>query len=200
MPDSDKRLRDRYTYSEASRISGIDARAVKAWGHAGGGLRLTWHPIQPSGYPKVSFIGLGLLLIASEMKKTGSRINEIKSFFEEADRRLGIDWSACHETAAPGSLSSEDLKAMAENMADARSRVVAGYAEDGYVSCVRLPGYEIAEIMVDPSMNFGEPFFRRSGVPVEVALSRLRAGETLEDTSDDFNIPLDHLRDAGSRP
>lgn len=36
---------------------------------------------------------------------------------------------------------------------------------DGYARRVRLPEYEVAELVADPFINFGRPVFARRGAP-----------------------------------
>lgn len=61
---------------------------------------------------------------------------------------------------------------------------------------IRLPAYEVAEIVVDPSRGFGQPIFVRGGARLEDALGLFRAGEPLDVVADEYGIPRDHLADA----
>ncbi|MCV7193114.1 DUF433 domain-containing protein [Mycolicibacterium brumae] len=67
---------------------------------------------------------------------------------------------------------------------------------DEYASSIRLPQYGDAEVVLDPYRGFGHPIFSGSGVKVEDAVGRLRAGETIESVAEDFDIPEGDLRDA----
>jgi uncharacterized protein (DUF433 family) len=64
------------------------------------------------------------------------------------------------------------------------------------VRLIRLPAYEVAEIVVDPNRGFGQPIFARGGARLEDALGLFRAGEPLDVAADEYGIPRDHLKDA----
>jgi uncharacterized protein (DUF433 family) len=67
---------------------------------------------------------------------------------------------------------------------------------DGYVQLIRLPAYEIADIVVDPYRGFGQPIFARGGARLEDALSLFRAGEPLDVVADEYGVPREELEDA----
>lgn len=69
------------------------------------------------------------------------------------------------------------------------------FAEDGYVSLIRLPAYQVADVMVDPARGFGQPIFERGGARLEDALSLFKSGEPLEVVADEYGVPLDQLED-----
>ena len=69
------------------------------------------------------------------------------------------------------------------------------YGADGYASLIRLPAYERAQVVVDPTRAFGVPIFERGGVRVDDVLERFWAGEPLEDLSLEFGVPADQLED-----
>jgi uncharacterized protein (DUF433 family) len=73
------------------------------------------------------------------------------------------------------------------------------YAQDGYASRVVLPGYEVARIVADPTINFGLPFFSETGTPVGAVLSRLRAGEPVSDVAEDFDLATDVVTEVADR-
>jgi uncharacterized protein (DUF433 family) len=68
-------------------------------------------------------------------------------------------------------------------------------AKDGYPSLIRVPAYERAKVVVDPTRAFGAPVFERGGARVEDMLGRFWAGESLEELSDVFGVPADQLED-----
>lgn len=82
------------------------------------------------------------------------------------------------------------------------NEVVASYlsrvefSEDGYARVIRLPAYEVAEILVDPSLGFGQPVFARGGARLEDALAMFRAGESLDVVAAEYGVPVDQLKDA----
>ncbi|MBI2705471.1 MAG: DUF433 domain-containing protein [Actinobacteria bacterium] len=69
------------------------------------------------------------------------------------------------------------------------------YGPDGYASLIRVPAYEHAEVVADPTRSFGAPIFERGGAPVDDVLQRFWTGESLEELSAEFGVPLDQLED-----
>lgn len=65
---------------------------------------------------------------------------------------------------------------------------------DGFVSLIGLPTYETVEVVVDPYRNAGQPTIDRLGVRVDDVLSRVRAGESLREVGDDFDLKPRELR------
>lgn len=64
---------------------------------------------------------------------------------------------------------------------------------DGFVEFLRLPAYERAEVIVDPSRNSGQPTIARLGVRVEDVLSRVRSGEAMVEVAEDFGLQDEEL-------
>ena len=70
------------------------------------------------------------------------------------------------------------------------------FGDDGFVELIRLPAYEVADIVVAPSRGFGQPVFARGGARLEDALSLFRAGEPLDVVAGEYGIPPAQLEDA----
>ncbi|MEU7999856.1 DUF433 domain-containing protein [Catellatospora sp. NPDC049111] len=69
---------------------------------------------------------------------------------------------------------------------------------NGWISAIRLPGYE-ADVIADPLLNGGQPTLRRRGVRVADVLGRVRAGECPADVADDYGLdPADVVSLAGA--
>ncbi len=69
------------------------------------------------------------------------------------------------------------------------------YAVDGYAALIRVPAYEHAQVVADPTRAFGAPIFERGGVRVDDVLERFWAGDPLDDLSAEFGVPADQLED-----
>jgi len=70
------------------------------------------------------------------------------------------------------------------------------FADDGYVQLIRLPAYEVAEVVVDPDRGFGQPIFARGGARLEDALALFRSGEPLDVVAEEYGVPRAELEDA----
>jgi uncharacterized protein (DUF433 family) len=70
------------------------------------------------------------------------------------------------------------------------------FADDGYVHLIRLPAYEVAEVVVDPDRGFGQPIFARGAARLEDALALFRAGEPLDVVAEEYGVPRAELEDA----
>jgi uncharacterized protein (DUF433 family) len=67
------------------------------------------------------------------------------------------------------------------------------YASDEYAARLRPPQYEVADVLIDPEINYGVPYFAGSGAPLYAVLSRLRAGERVSALAEDFEVPEDQI-------
>jgi uncharacterized protein (DUF433 family) len=70
------------------------------------------------------------------------------------------------------------------------------FADDDYAELIRLPGYQAATVVVDPTRGFGQPIFGDGGARVEDALSMFWAGEALADVAVEYGVPEPQLEDA----
>lgn len=84
-------------------------------------------------------------------------------------------------------------RVFSEVVMDYLQRIV--YGADGYPTSIGVPAYGHAEVVVDPTMSFGVPFFRAGGARVAAVMERFWAGETLAEVSEEFGVPLDELED-----
>ena len=69
------------------------------------------------------------------------------------------------------------------------------YAADCYASLIRLPSYDVAHVVADPTRAFGAAIFERGAARVDDVLERFWTGESLEELSAEFGVPFDELED-----
>ena len=69
------------------------------------------------------------------------------------------------------------------------------FADDGYVSLIRLPAYQVADVVVDPARGFGQPIFERGGARIEDVLSLFKSGEPLDVVAEEYGVPREQLED-----
>lgn len=70
------------------------------------------------------------------------------------------------------------------------------YGADGYADLIRLPGYQRAELVADPTRSFGQPIFVHGGARLTDVLERFWAGEDIKSLAAEFGIPTDEIEDA----
>lgn len=70
------------------------------------------------------------------------------------------------------------------------------YGSDGYAKLIHLPTYRRRQVIVDPARSFGQPVFVRGAARVDDVIDRFQAGESIQEVSDEFGVPVEDLEDA----
>ena len=175
-------------------------------------------PSRRSQGPVVPFIGLAEGLVLTAIRRGGVPLQRIRPAVQRLNDELGFEHAlasrrlytdgaeilfdyAGAESDSPGARAVREL-VVVRNGQRVFNDVVASYLsrvdfdEDGYARLIRLPAYEVADIVVDPHRGFGQPVFSRGGARLEDALAMFGAGEPLEVVADEYGIPPDQLEDA----
>ncbi|MGW4285841.1 hypothetical protein ACWEIK_02785 [Streptomyces sp. NPDC004673] len=63
----------------------------------------------------------------------------------------------------------------------------------GYANRVLLPGWEVAEIVVKPDVNFGQPYFAHNGTPLSLIEDALTQGVPYEEAAATQGLPEDQV-------
>lgn len=183
------------------------------------GAQIVTHiPPAVRGAPSVPWIGLAEGYVLAAFRQAGVPLQRIREPLRKLRKELGIE----HVLASKSLYTdgAEVLYDYAESSADtpeARSarqlvvvrnnqqvfqHVVADYlrriefGREGYARLIHLPQYRTADVVVDPDRSFGVPIFARGGTRVEVVLNRFKAGEPLDDLTEEFGVPAAELFDA----
>lgn len=158
-------------------------------------------------------------MFLSALRKAAVPLQQIRPALHLVRERLGVVHALASkrlyavgaqllwEVAEEGALEPEDRRALIvlRNGQYVFREVVERYlkrieyADDGYAARVELPGYEVARITADPTINFGHPYFASTGAPVEAVLSRIRAGEPLDSVAEDFDLGVDEVVEVADR-
>lgn len=173
------------------------------------------------GATSIPFGGLAEGMFLSAMRKAGVPLQQIRPALDLVRTKLGVERALASkrlyvagaqllwEISADGSVDQEarhgtrDLIVLRNGQYVFR-QVIERYLrrityDDTYASRILLPQYEVAEIAVDPEINFGKPFFTHTGTPLQVVRDLLQAGETVEAIADDFDLPIDQVTEAAQR-
>jgi uncharacterized protein (DUF433 family) len=179
---------------------------------------LTAVPRARANGPVIPFIGLAEGLVLTAMRRSGVPLQRIRPALarlsEEfglrhalASQRLYTDGAEVLFDYAQSQGDPAVVRAVRElvvirngqrvfnDIVDAYLRRVE-FGTDGYVRLIRLPAYEVADVLVDPQRGFGQPVFARGGARLEDALAMFRAGESLDVVADEFGVPVEQLEDA----
>lgn len=179
---------------------------------------LTTLPRRAARLPVIPFIGLAEGAVLTAIRRSGVPMQRIRPALEQLDAQIGLShalasrrlytdgaevlFDYAEATDDPGLVRAARDLVVVRNGQRVFNEVVAAYLqrlefdEHDYVRLIRLPAYEVAEIVVDPGRGFGQPIFARGGARLEDALELFRAGEPLDVVADEFGIPRDHLEDA----
>jgi uncharacterized protein (DUF433 family) len=166
--------------------------------------------------PTVPFIGLAEAMFLSALRRAGVPMQQIRPALAMVEERIGVEHAlASRRLFAVGPQLLWQVSAEGELGADQRRALIVlrngqyvfrevverylrriEYADDEYAARLRPPQYEVADVLIDPLVNFGLPYFASSGAPLYAVLSRLRAGERIAEVADDFDLPEDQIAEA----
>lgn len=168
--------------------------------------------------PIIPFVGLAEGLVLTGLRRSGVPLQRIRPALAKLDEQLGVRHAlASQRLYSDGAEVLYDYAESGDDPDAARAahqlvvvrdgqgvfnEVVQAYLRqlefgaDGYVRLIRLPAYEVADVIVDPERGFGQPIFARGGARLEDALSLFRAGESLAVVAEEFGVPRDQLEDA----
>jgi uncharacterized protein (DUF433 family) len=193
-----------YTRKPAGRSSVVGAPIITAVAQA-----------QP-GQPSIPFVGLAEGMVLAAMRQAQVPMQRIRPALEVlsqgmgvahalASKRLFTDGAELLYDYAEG--SSDPDAAVAKRLVVVRNgqhvfvEVVEHYLRqieysgDGYARLIRLPAYQVAEVVADPTRSFGQPIFAHGGVRVADVLGRFWVGEDLVAVAEDYGVPPEDIED-----
>jgi uncharacterized protein (DUF433 family) len=166
----------------------------------------------------IPFIGLAEGLVLTAMRRSGVPLQRVRPALSRLDEQFGVQHALASKRLYTD--GAEVLYDYAERDDDKEASnalrelvvvrsgqrvfndIVESYlrrldfGDDGYARLIRLPAYEVAEVVVDPARGFGQPIFARGGARIEDALAMFRAGEDLETVAAEYRVPREQLEDA----
>jgi uncharacterized protein (DUF433 family) len=201
------------TWAQGYQRKGRDGSLIQ------GDALITYIPPRGPSDLTVPFIALAESMFLSALRKAGIPLQQIRPALTLVQNKIGVAHALASrqlyvlgsqllwEVYEEGDLDDDSRRALIvlkdgqyvfREVVERYMKSVE-YAPDDYAARVRLPGYEVAGIMVDPEINFGHPFFVATGTPMYAVLSRLRAGEPRRQVADDFELAEDEVAEVADR-
>lgn len=169
-----------------------------------------------TGQPSVPFVGLAEGMVLAAVRKAGVPLQRVRPALAVLAKEIGVRHALASERLYTD--GAELLFDYAEQMPEGEGRsvrdlvvvrsgqrmfndVVQGYLRrisygpDGYATAIRLPGYERAEVLADPTRSFGQPNFCHGAATVHNVLERFWAGEGIDTVSAEFGVPVLEIED-----
>lgn len=169
------------------------------------------------GGPGVTFIALAEGMVLAAVRASKIPMQRIRPALLVLQEELGIDYAlASRRLYTDGAELLYDVAESqhAEDRAATKHLVVIRnnqrvftevverylrrieYGEDGYARLLYLPAYRRGRVVADPCRSFGQPVFAKGGAKVTDVIDRVHAGESLDEVSEDFGVPIGDLEDA----
>jgi len=180
---------------------------------------------QPTpAHPSIPFIGLAEGMFLAALRQAAMPMQKIRPALELVRQRLGVEYALASRSLFVS--GAELLYEVADDLGDkdrqdATKKLVVlrdgqyvfrevverhmkqieydKDSADGYAAKLGLPGYEVADLSVQPGINFGRPYFTKTGTPLHVVQGLLKAGEVSEDIAYDFDLPADEVTEVSDR-
>jgi len=203
-----------YSQSEAARIIQAPASLFCRWAQGyrfrqrreggWGSSPALLTGVRPGRGITVSFNALAEGFIIETFRRAGLPLARIRPAVEVLRREIGLENALLSERLSTDGAEilyrngEGDLVVVRDHLEEFKE-VVSEYLKsvsyrDGFVSVIRLPTFEVVEVVVDPQRNSGQPTIDRLGVRVEDVLSRVRAGERIVEVADDFGLEPKEIR------
>lgn len=214
-----------YSVPDAARYLTLAESTLKTWvdGRAG---RPTSEPVVTSvgsggkyAAQRIPFIGLAEAYVLKAIRRAGVPLQRIRPSLDALKAELGPHALASDRLFTDGAEVLWDLGSRAPAGAPEQisamklvvprsgqfvlNEVVEAYLQriafsDGYARLIRLQDYGDAGVVLDPTRGYGRPIFDRAGVTVDNVFGAIRAGDSIEDTAEDYGIEPEELRNAWS--
>ena len=203
-----------YAQNEAAHIIQAPATSFARWAH---GHRFQqrragewgWSPPiltgvkQGRGYT-VPFNALAEGFIVESFRRVGLPMARIRPAIEVLRDEIGLENALLSEKLQTDGAeilyrNGENELVVVRNHQGVFNEVVAEFLHsityrDGFADYLRLPAFEAVDVVVDPRRNSGQPTVDRLGVRVEDIVSRVRAGEPMDEVAEDFGLERRELR------
>jgi uncharacterized protein (DUF433 family) len=225
MTDDQRFTQPLYTVAGAARIVGMPTSTLANWAKgyerqfadrppvAMGPVVTAIEPSHPGG-PSIPFVGLVEAMVVQAFRRTELPLQRVRRALAVladhgelrhalASQKLYTDGAnvlydyATHE--GDGQLRLLTVVASGQRVfhevVDAYLRRIH-FGGDPWATEVVVPVTEREILRIRPEVASGDPLFVASGAPLSAIVSRFRAGEPVDLIADDYDIPLDDVREA----
>jgi uncharacterized protein (DUF433 family) len=214
-----------YTVAEAARALDVPPTTLATWARGYvrrprgrrevRGAAVVTSISSPPGEPSIPFVGLTEGLVLAAVRRSGVPLQRVRPALDALAKELGIQHALASRRLYSdgaeilfdyGAMSATDSdvvgqlvvvrngqRVFVEVVAEYLRRIV--YDADGYARLIRVPAYA-GEVICDPSRSFGRPIFASGGARVGDVLDRFQSGESLQELSLEFGVPVPDLEDA----
>lgn len=171
----------------------------------------------PAGEPAVPFVGIAEGMVLAAVRRAGVPLQRVRPALDALAREIGLAHALASKALyTDGAELLFDYAQYAKGAeAEAASELVVvrsgqrvfrdviedylrriEYARDGYARLIRLPAYERAEVVVDPTRSFGQPIFVHGAARLSDVLERFWVGDDIETLTVEFGVPAAEIEDA----
>lgn len=200
-----------FTIAEAARYLHIPPTSLSRWAtHYGFVTRERGQ----GHHASVPFVGLAEAFVLAAFRETGLPMQRIRPAIAKLRDGIGLDHAlAAQALYTDGAEILYDYAESGHELGSIGDLVVVrseqrvfvpvidqylkriSYDEIGWAHMLKLPAFDVANVVVDPTRAFGQPIIEGFGVRVEDVVDRYRAGETKPSIAHDFDLPVDVLDD-----
>lgn len=210
-----------YTPTEAANILNLPTSTFRNWASGYTDSRKHKHASLITrvggrrGTPSIPFVGLAEGLVLSAFRESGVPMQRIRPALQLIKDEMGLEHALASKRLYTdgveilynyGQANHEVAKDM-DSLVVVRSgqrvlnEVIADYLKqiefdtDGYARLVHAPRYRNSgvDVVVDPTRGFGQPIIAKTAARVVDIVSRIRAGDGINDVADDFGLTSDEV-------
>jgi uncharacterized protein (DUF433 family) len=202
-----------FTLREAAGYLGVPKSTIHDWARPASGKPLITVFPRHGAQATVPFIGFAEAYVLAAFRRAGVPLQRIRPAVAALSRNIGLEHALASERLYTDGAEvlydyanerdEDDLLDLvvvrtgqhqfSEVVRDYLRRIT--YGTDGWARRVRLPSYQRAEVVVDPSIAFGLPLVVHGGARVEDLVDRFVAGDSVADIAYDFDVPPEEVED-----
>ena len=200
-----------FTLRESAAYLGVPPATIHRWARSQtGGPLITLLP-RAGRDATVPFVGFAEAFVLSALRSAGVPMQRIRPAVERLASEVGVAHALASERVYTDGAElifdyaseSDDpsLLTVVRTGQQHFTEVIRGYLSrvtygtDGWAEQLRLPGYETADVLVDPQQAFGQPFVVHGGARVEDLVDRFQAGDSFHAIAEDFDVPPIEVED-----